>query len=223
MYKLYVIYSTKDFKVKYVGITKRSTEVRLKDHLKNIYRLKTYKDKWMISCLNDGYDIRIKTVRCCNTSEEVNLAEINLISYLLSKNYKLTNSTAGGDGILNPSNDVRKKISESRKRYKWTDESRLKLSNSKKGTTSAKGCKWSDEAKAKQSLIHKGRPSYNKVSISEFTKDNQFVKRWNSISEAANYHNILVSSIANNLKGTSKTCNNLIFKYNEDTFQKIST
>lgn len=53
------------------------------------------------------------------------------------------------------------------------------------------------------------------MKILSFTKDGLFNKSFNSISDGARFYNILPSSIVNNLKGKSKTCNNLIWKYNE--------
>src|SRR6187399_3319017 len=142
MHSLYIIYSTKDFKIRYVGITTHTLIERLYDHIKNSYRRRTYKEKWMFSLLSDGYDIRIKTVNTYNDLESLKSAEINLISYLLSKGYRLTNGTLGGDGLFSPSEDVRKKLANARRIYKWKEESRIKLSNSKKGNTNSKGKKW---------------------------------------------------------------------------------
>jgi hypothetical protein len=216
MAKLYVLYSTKDFKIRYVGITTNSLTGRLCGHIKYSFRKRTYKEKWIFSSLSKGYDIRIKTVNNYDDLESLKSAEVNLISYLFSKGYKLTNSTMGGDGLLSPSEDVRKKLADSRRNYIWKEESRIKLSNSKIGNTNSKGKKWKQVSKDNFSKLKKGKPSHNQVPILQFDLSNNFIRRWDNISEAASFYGILPTSIVNNLKNRTKTSNNYIWKYESE-------
>lgn len=214
MYKLYILYSTKDFKIRYVGITSKLLKVRLNEHLKNYKKLKTHKEKWINNSLLNNYEIRIKQVSFKTNKLEIKESEINLITLLRNKNYNLTNATYGGDGLLNPSSEVRLKMSKARKLYKWKDESRLKLSNLKLGKPSpTKGLVWKIESRLKLSNSKKGKPSNNQKIVFEYNLEGVFIKKWNNITEAAKYYDIVVSSITNNLKGLSKTCNKSIWKY----------
>jgi hypothetical protein len=216
MLSLYVLYSTKDFKIRYVGITTTTLKERLCRHIKSAFRRKTYKERWMFSSLSDGYDIRIKTVNTYSDLESLKKAEVNLISYLFDKEYDLTNSTLGGDGLFSPSEEVRKKIADSRRRYKWREESRAKLSESKKGNTNSKGKKWKQISRDNFSKLKKGKPSNNRVPILQFDLSNNLIKRWDNISEAASFYGILPTSIVNNLKNRTKTSNNYIWKYESE-------
>ena len=214
MYKLYILYSTIDFKIRYIGITGKSLDKRLYEHLSCSKNTITYKEKWINKSLINGYEIRIKKVLIRNTENEIKDSEIKLIAFLKSKNYKLTNTTSGGDGLFNPSKKVRLKISNSRKLYKWTEESKLKLSNSKKGKPSpVKGMIWSEESRLNASNSKKGIPSNNQKIIYQYDLNMNFIKSWENISTAAKYYNILITSIVNNLKKRTKTCNKYIWEY----------
>lgn len=50
-------------------------------------------------------------------------------------------------------------------------------------------------------------------SIIQYDKQMNFIKEWVSITEACITLNILNTSMSNNLKNRTKTCNNFIFKY----------
>ena len=52
------------------------------------------------------------------------------IKYCKEKGFKLTNSTEGGEGIIDKTGEIGRRISESRKGMKFTDEHKLNLSKS---------------------------------------------------------------------------------------------
>lgn len=214
MHILYILYNNKDFKIRYVGITSKSLENRLYYHLKDAKHKRTHKEKWINKSIKNGFKISIKKIKICKCLNSLKSEEIKLIKYLKSRNYNLTNATSGGDGIFNPTKEVRRKISIATKKQVWTKERRKKLSDFKKGKpSSATGIKWKLESRLKLSNSKKGKPSNHVRPVIEYNLDNKFIKRWNSMTEAATYHNILVTSICNNLKGKSKHCNKSIWKY----------
>lgn len=211
---LYVLYSTKDFLIRYIGITSKSLKERLYYHIKDSKYKRTYKEKWINKSLSENFEIRIKTIKKFNTLEELKKGEIELIKILRSKNYNLTNTTSGGDGLFNPSLDVRQKMRDFRYSYKWTEESREKLSKSKLGKTSpTKNLKWSKESKEKASKAKKGLPSNNKRKIVQYNLKGILLKVWDSITEAAKFYNISPGGISNNLKEKTKHCNKYKWKY----------
>lgn len=204
-FKLYILYSTKDYKIKYVGITKRSITVRYKDHLYELGKNNTYKQNWINSTIKNNFELRIKTIKKFNSSNEVKNAEIYLIKLLRTRGYKLTNSTSGGDGTMNLCTRSRKKMSDSRKGYIWKEESKLKLSITKKGKTSPmKGKKWEEKSKIKLSNTKKGQKGNSRRKVILLDKNNIQVGMWDSISEAAKFYNIVSGTIVNNIKGLSK-------------------
>lgn len=75
------------------------------------------------------------------------------------------------------------------------------------------GKKWSKESKEKLSKSKKGKPAKNKKKIVMLDKHGNIVKEYDSLTEASIQNNVLISSIANNLKGNSKYCNKHQFKY----------
>lgn len=91
----------------------------------------------------------------------------------------LVNQTDGGDGVSNPSEESKKKNSESKKGKKtwnnglkgiYTDETLQKMSESKKGNKFCLGRKLSDETKKKLSEKSKGNKNCIGRYMSEETR-----------------------------------------------------
>ena len=89
------------------------------------------------------------------------------------------NLTDGGEGMLNPSKELRRKLSEAQKGRVVSEETRRKigkahkgkiisevhrrkLSEAHKGNSFFKGKSHSEEARRKNSEVHKGKPSHMK-------------------------------------------------------------
>lgn len=210
---LYILYSTKDFKIRYVGITSKSLKERLYYHIRDCKKLKTHKEKWINNQIINGFDIKIRKIKIFNNISDLKKAEIILIKYLITNNYNLVNGTAGGDGTLDLTIDARNKIAEAMHNRTIRLETRLKMSISKKGKQgNAKNAIWSDKSREKAFKSKLGKPSNQRVAILQFDLNNIFVKRWNSITEAANFYNIAVSGITNHINGRTKHCNKYIWK-----------
>lgn len=126
---------------------------------------------------------------------------------------------------LNMSEETKTKISNSLKGHILSEETKQKMSISKKGIKKPygfaekiskihKGKILTDDTKAKISKATKNKPKLHKCkSIMQYDKQMNFIKEWVSITEACITLNILNTSISNNLKDRTKTCNNFIFKY----------
>lgn len=83
---------------------------------------------------------------------------INYYGRLDLKKGNLVNLTDGGNGSKNRSNETVKKILESRKWYKHSEETKLKIGNSNKGKIGGRlGKRASDETKMKISESQKGK------------------------------------------------------------------
>jgi len=70
------------------------------------------------------------------------------------------------------------------------------------------------QMRANSNCVEKSKEVCNK-SISQYTLDNVFVKKFISISEAANYYNVSHAAISNCLRGKTKTSKGYMWRYNE--------
>lgn len=118
--------------------------------------------------------------------------------------------------ILNPEYNICKKA-YSKLGVTTSNETRIKMSNSQKGR------KHKEESKIKIGLAHKGHKhskefglnisNRQKKAILQFDKNMNFIKEWETISEAMlKYKN--VSAV---LRGKRKSCGGYIWKYKNKT------
>ena len=109
-----------------------------------------------------GWDNIEHNIIKVQTKQLANFWEIALIHYHNTTNPKYGyNINGGGFGGMkgfhfSHSDEVKKKISESKKGVKFSEEHRRKLSEAKKGNKCHKGCKHSEDAKKKMSINHRG-------------------------------------------------------------------
>lgn len=118
-----------------------------------------------------GFRIDVQIVAAGLSDVEAFALEIERIAYWRGRGVRLANLTDGGDGPSNPTEEVRQKIREARKRHVITDDWRanhraamadpetraLMSAAAKRRPTSFKGRSHSDETKARWSAIRKGR------------------------------------------------------------------
>lgn len=102
--------------------------------------------------------------------------------------------------IRNPSDEVRKKISDA-----WKDNKYFL------------GKKHTDETKKRMSELKKGREALNKVKVNQFDLNGNFITSHNSITEATQMMTSSKSSagICSALKGKRRTAYGYIWKYAE--------
>jgi Uri superfamily endonuclease len=180
---------------RYVGRTKKKLSYRLQDHIKSSTRAKTHKSYWVKQQLQLGNKIIITCIQEGLESKECSIKEANYIKLLPELGYKLTNGTAGGEEVNS--------LSEAHKLY---------LSNLYKGTEGFfKGQKHTEESKLKMSLAQKGRAKpkevlerlikVNKKPINQLSFDKNFIKKFDSIKEAADELGLKASGISMQLHG----------------------
>ena len=153
----------------YIGISK---------NIKRSYS-KEYRNKHWNNIVNKvGYDIDILIEGL--TWEEACQKEIELIKQYGRRDLNegaLVNMTDGGEGIFNPSDEVRSKISEthkgktsSMKGKKHTEETKRKMTESQKGNKNSLGKKLSDETRKRMSEAKKKISDETKRKLSEAKK-----------------------------------------------------
>lgn len=138
--------------IRYIGVTKRDLHTRLTLHLYGAKRGDdTHKCRWLRKCIRENRTVKIIKLTCV-TKESWPEREKRFID-IASRHWKLTNSCAGGLGVLDPNETTRAKIgAASRARAPDSPETRAKKSSSRIGK------KHSQETKDKIAAAHKGKP-----------------------------------------------------------------
>ena len=97
--------------IRYIGQTSKSLKNRLSIHIspKSLIS-KTHKNNWIKSLLDINILPSITLLEEVSI-EEWNTKEIFWIKFYRDLGYRLTNSTDGGEGMLNPNEETRKKLS----------------------------------------------------------------------------------------------------------------
>lgn len=120
-----VVYGLVDHfgKVRYIGFTSQPLERRLRDHINGSKYRRTYKDNWIQSLLAIGVEPTIKVIE--EVESDWQGRERFWIDEFSQIENALTNLTQGGEGLLNPSPDVRQKLSDGQ-RAAWKNPERGK-------------------------------------------------------------------------------------------------
>lgn len=124
------IYSLSDpitKEIVYIGKTKNPIK-RHKDHCRSDIRNRCNLDKWKNEIINQGLSPVMKILE--EVYDDVNGKEKFYINFYLSNGCKLLNMTEGGDGLQNPSEEVRKKIGDKSRGRKMSDYTRKKIFDS---------------------------------------------------------------------------------------------
>ena len=223
-YKVYVHINKINGK-RYYGITKQKVEYRWnsgKGYKKNEYFYRAI-NKY-------GWDNFTHIVIAKGlTEEEAKWLEIELIREHDTTNFKYgynqTNGGEGGNGYK-WTEEQRKKMSESRKGKntgknnpmygkKHSEESRKKMSEANKGRT------FSEETRKKMSKASKGKNNYRATKIYCIELDRYF----DTITEASEYISCARGDISNVLTGKGKTCKGYHWLYanevNEENINKV--
>jgi len=145
--------------IRYIGKSK-DPEERLRDHLKESKRRENYRHCWIYSLLSKNLKPQLTIIEEC-TEDNWEERERHWIKYYREKvGNLLTNMTDGGDGMHNPSEEVRRKIGKKNKGRKHTPEELKKMSEALKGERNPfYGRHHTEETKRKISEKKKGQPS----------------------------------------------------------------
>ena len=115
------------------------------------------------------------------------------------------NIAKGGVGGTH-SEETKRKIGEGNRGKVRTEEFKNAV------TARMKGVPKSAESNLKRSTSMKGK---NAVPISQFTKQGEFIRHWDSVTEALTALKMSSGSIANNIAGRSKSAGGFVWKYKE--------
>jgi hypothetical protein len=133
---LFYLYTLKDPEtsdIRYVGYSKRPKS-RLWEHIRDAKKgVKTHKSYWISNLLSKSLKPILDIVLEKESQDEIATEEILLISRLRFENVSLTNQTDGGDGQRGNKLKDNHPILSWNKGRKMSDESKLKLSESRKG------------------------------------------------------------------------------------------
>ena len=167
-YKIYILSEKLNpSNVRYVGATVLTPEKRLRMHIKDSKRRdritqkpkdKSYKAKWIRKCIRENKEIQISIIDTLDYYDE------NLEKYWIKKyrglGYKLTNISDGGKAFMLGKHHSKKTKSKLRK-------ARL-------------GIKVSEETASKT----RGGNNGFATPILQYSKDGQFIRRYNCINDA---------------------------------------
>jgi len=226
--KIYKISNNFDEKL-YIGQT-RDLDKRWKQHctpgsscLKLRNSIQAHgKENFMIEILWDG--------EC--TQEELDEKEIFFIKFLNTLSPSGYNLQEGGGGGK-PSEETRKKISETRKGTKVSEETRAKLSEARKGEKNYNfGKKASEKLRAKISEAMKGKKKTEEAiakrsqaiskSVKQLSLDGDLIAVFDSMKQAGETLGIFKQGISLCCKGKQKTSGGFFWKYhNIDECQNI--
>lgn len=214
---IYCLICPKINKPKYIGQTVRKLSIRLKEH-KYKRGKKSHKQNWIISLENEGLLEQLKIFCLGEYSVEIiNEMEIYWINFFKSLNIKLTNTiTHGFGGYRVYSAAVNKRRSDKLKGIKkkpLSEKQKQQLSEFWKGNKNRLGKFHSNETKLKISNSKKGTIPHNIKKIYQYDLDMNFIKEWNSAHDAAKSLKLSqgnISTVANNKR---KKCGNYIWSY----------
>jgi group I intron endonuclease len=209
--------------VRYVGITDNSKR-RLKAHIDDAKNgKKNHRTNWINSLLRDGLKPVMTEIDETN-SENWQACEMGWIAYHRDMGCNLVNSTDGGDGLLNPNEATRNKMSESRRGKIQSDETRKRQSIAQRGKiVSEVTCKrLSESTRGKpKSEQHRRRMSEtrpNKRAILQYDSFGHFIRQWDSARQAGRELGINQSHIGKCCKRykSYKTLGGCIWRYADD-------
>jgi hypothetical protein len=86
------------------------------------------------------------------------------------------------------------------------------ISKTNRGNKNLLGYKYTEEQKLNQSLAKLGKPKQGKI-IQQLDLDGNFIRKWNSVSEAASKVGVSISGLSCVLKGKQKTAGGYKWKY----------
>lgn len=184
-----------DSGIRYVGKTINLIQ-RYNSHIaasfdKNKREYNTFKARWIRKHISE---LRCLVLEICNNDTWEEAERFWIKCYKDTNNIlgfpELTNGTDGGDKNYNYLEGVRKKISDKRKRTKQSRET-----------------------------INKQIESRKKLYVAQYSLNGDFIKKWNSIKEAAAFYNVSAPVLNKAIHCKTRTCRNFIwraYKLNED-------
>ena len=132
---IYKLLDPVTLKIRYIGKA-NNPEKRLKKHIQNCSQVNCHRNNWLRKLKTNNLIPIMEIIEECNL-EVWQEREKYWIKYY--ENEPLTNSTSGGDGLNNPTKEVKEKILKSLIGRKHSEETKKKMSLASMGNK--KGCK----------------------------------------------------------------------------------
>jgi len=201
MVKIYVLKNPETNEIKYVGRSVNPDgRYRVHIHLALRSKHKNKKDAWICSLLKQNLKPKMEIIE-----EVTNERVIEREKYWIEELRKTCDLKNARDYIENNylfSEESRRKMSESHKGKKLTEEQKKKIGEKSRGNKRRLGCKNSEESKKIVSKI-----------VLQFEKDETFVKEWPSTKRASIELKLSQGNISMVALGYRKTCGGYIWKY----------
>ena len=116
--------------IRYIGKSVRPKE-RLTNHCND--KSVTWRTNWIQSILAKGKRPELLILQTLDDNEDWQLAESEWIKKAREMNWPLTNCTDGGDGLVNPPEEVRQKIITTWTGRKHSEETKILIGQASKG------------------------------------------------------------------------------------------
>lgn len=201
---IYTLSCPKTGAVRYVGVTNNPSN-RLRQHIKDSKRQNNHRTHWINSLLRDGLNPIMTEI---DETDIDNWAQCEMawIAHYRAMGCDLVNSTDGGQGGFNPSEETRKKRSESMRGKIFSDEHRRNLSKAQKNKPPR-----TDETQRRMIESHK-------IPIVQYTRYGVFIRSWGSIKEAGEELKISPSAITAccKRKPHHRTAGGYMWRYADD-------
>lgn len=175
--------------IRYIGITKGKLQNRLSKHIREIDKTNSYKNNWLKLLRKQGIldKLQISLIEECGV-DILSEREIYWIKFYKDNNFKLTNSTIGGEGVYGykHTDSAKMKISERSKkpRKKMSEIARKNISKSLIGNKRHLGKKHTEETKNKISNAKKGTIPCNRRKVYQYDKELNFIQEYDSVKDA---------------------------------------
>jgi hypothetical protein len=200
--KKFIIYTLQDpvsLEIRYVGLTSQRLNVRLSSHWNTFSNKKSHKVNWIKKLRKSNQKPLIIELDIAYSLKEAAYLEKYWISQLKTWGFKLTNTTEGGEGALGYKHDL-----ETKMRMKQIQA--LKPKKPKKPKLS----------KEEKYLVISQKLS---KPILQYDLNGTFIKKWNSILEAAKWFGCKSSAIRHALVDNTKVSQNYFWRYFKDDFE----
>lgn len=183
---------------RYVGMTSKSLEKRLFAHLQSYYlEAKTYKNNWIKTLLLENIKPTIHLIEEVEDWKYACEVEKYWIKEFRAQEYRLTNLTDGGDGVIG---------------YIMSEEAKLKLSKTLTGKVN------SEKVRKLASLrwIGNNHGKNNCKKVIQYDLNMNKIKEYDSITIAANELSLKRYNISAVCLKHRKTCGGFIWRHKKD-------
>lgn len=126
---IYGLYSSLDASetIRYVGYTSFALERRIREHRSEAKKGRSHRHKWVLSVIAAGGEIKGRILETCSRDDWQQREAYWIAS--MAEN-RLVNATAGGEGLVAPTEDVRKRIARRVSESLLGNQHRLGISHS---------------------------------------------------------------------------------------------